>query len=163
LYRDFFDIGYDLFQDKDIFNGTFVAADVFDLDSMLRQFQDKVDMIWTSNMLHLFTWDQQVKIIGTMLKLLKSSPDPMIAGRFMGHSAAGEYAMRSKEQVQSIYRHNDQSFEQMFQASCDALVEEWEVEIEAPEWSETLNLKTDEGLQSTWTVEVKFVAHRLAR
>ncbi|OCK87375.1 uncharacterized protein K441DRAFT_594416 [Cenococcum geophilum 1.58] len=163
LYDKFFDISYDLFRDRDTFKGTLIAADLFTPKPMLSRLEGKFDVIWTSNVLHLFTWEKQVTAVAAMLKLLSKSSNSMIAGRFMGHSTPGGYNYGFRGQEESIYRHDDQSFKKMFQTACDGLEEAWEADVEAPEWKETLELRSQGELDSTWTLELKFVARRLGK
>jgi hypothetical protein len=123
----------------------------------------KIDMIWNSNLLHLFSWDKQLVALQTMLKLLGKSPDALIAGRFMGYSSFGEYSFVFKGEQQLSYRHNDVSFRRLWEVACEGLEEIWEMDVEAPEWTETLKLKTQDKQVRTWDVEVKFVGRRVGK
>lgn len=161
LYGNFFDIGYDLFRDKTSIKTTFIIADIFLNQNLIpERINGTLDIVWTSNVLHLFSWDKQIAALTMMLKLLTESSDPLIAGRFMGHAISGVHKFGFGGKEESQYRHNGESFKKLFQTACDELGQVWEVDVEAPEWTETLKFKSKEKLVSTWTLEIKFVARR---
>ncbi|KAF2727121.1 hypothetical protein EJ04DRAFT_451979 [Polyplosphaeria fusca] len=163
LYAGFFDVGFDLFRDRESFQGHFLAADMFEPSYDLARLEGSADIIWTGNVLHLFDWDGQIAAMEFMLKLLNPGPGSLIAGRFMGHSKSGEYRYNFRGGLEIMYRHNEKSFRRLFQTIIAGTSETWEVDVASPDWHETLQLRRSEDSDPTWTVEVKFVARRVQK
>lgn len=159
---DFFDVGYALFRDKEAFGGRFMEGDVFEIEGeegTLAALKGKIDIIWTASVIHLWGWKKQVLALRAMLSLLDASEEPLLAGRMMGYSVAGEYAFVSGGKEESFYRHNAASFRELFREASRGF-EGWDVEVEAPVWEENLKIRTGEEPGTRWDVEVKFVAQR---
>ncbi|KAF2445164.1 hypothetical protein P171DRAFT_336332, partial [Karstenula rhodostoma CBS 690.94] len=114
ISRAFFDVGYALFRDSETFGGTFLAADVFDEEGGLAALRGKIDIVWTASVIHLWGWERQVRALKIMLGLLDVVAEPVLVGRIMGFSAAGEYVFESKGKEESFYRHNEESFKKLF-------------------------------------------------
>ena len=55
IVLDFWDIGFDLFQDRASMNAQFVQADLLDEGSALRQLKGTIDIIYVGSVL-LFFW-----------------------------------------------------------------------------------------------------------
>ena len=118
-----------------------------------------IDIIWSANLLHLFSWEKQVAALRAMAKLLEDKPDRMIVGRFMGFKERpGEYKVVFRGQEQVSYRHDAGTFRKLW---GEALGEQWEVEADDVEWEESLKLRTKEKAVKTWDVEVRFVGRRV--
>ncbi|KAJ4305136.1 hypothetical protein N0V90_000667 [Kalmusia sp. IMI 367209] len=156
---EFFDIGYELFRDKSSFGATFLQADIFESDSPLVELTNKIDIIWTASVIHLWGWKKQRAALQAMLVLLDRSPNPLLAGRFLGFSEPGEYFFESGGKPESVYRHNDVSFVKLFREASENFGG-WEVEVEAPVWVETMKLKMSEEPKHPWDVQIKFMARR---
>jgi 2-polyprenyl-3-methyl-5-hydroxy-6-metoxy-1,4-benzoquinol methylase len=163
IHPQFFEIGYSLFRDADKLNALFLAANILDVSegSVLHQLRGKIDIIWTSAVLHLFDWKRQVAAIVSMLKLLKRAPNTMIAGRIMGSQKPGEYpGPRGGEKV---YSHDVLSFKKMFHEACDIVGEKWETEVTAKPWTENLKISWTQESVPDGLIEVEFVAKKLER
>ena len=84
LHYDFMALGYDLFRDRDTLKSTFIGVDVLDENSMLlTQLTGQLSIIYNSLFFHLFNWDQQLRAINHMLRLLAPNPGSLITGRFV--------------------------------------------------------------------------------
>src|SRR5207253_3242808 len=59
--QSFMDIGYELFLDKSTSKITFIAADILNPDSDLKQLNGQIDIIHAASFLHLFDWDECVQ------------------------------------------------------------------------------------------------------
>lgn len=51
-----YDLGYDLFFDKEHLSSEFLIADIFGKDSALENLDGKIDIVYASNFFHLFGW-----------------------------------------------------------------------------------------------------------
>lgn len=157
----FFDIGYELFRDKTSLRATFLQADIFDTGSPLAELSGSIDITWTSSVLHLWTWDKQLVALCAILRLLDASPDPLLAGRFLGFSEPGVYAFESKGRQEEVWRHDGASFERLFREACASLkLAGWEVELETPAWVENMSLEMDKEQKHPWDLQINFVARR---
>lgn len=56
IVGDFWEIGYDLFRDRDSMNAHFIKADILDADSALQALHGKIDVVYVGSVLHLFGW-----------------------------------------------------------------------------------------------------------
>lgn len=84
LHYDFMTLGYDLFRDRDTLKSTFIEADILEENSMLlTQLTGQLNIIYNSLFFHLFNWDQQLRAINHMLRLLAPNPGSLITGRFV--------------------------------------------------------------------------------
>ena len=156
---EFFDVGYALFRDKSVFGGRLLQADIFDKNLRLGALVGDIDIIWTASVIHLWGWTKQREALSAMFSLLERAPNPLIAGRFMGFTEPGNYVFESKGNKESFYRHNAHSFRKLFTEASERFPG-WELEVEAPAWQETLNIRTKDEPGRTWNVQVKFVARR---
>lgn len=123
---DFMELGHALFLDKGKLKSKFIAADVFDGDSELKQLDAKVDILHASCFLHLFNWDQQVQIAKRIVRLLRPQPGSLLMGRQVGNLNPGEYKRRYGEG--SRYRHDATSWEKMWVQVGEETGSRWKVD-----------------------------------
>ncbi|KAK1027218.1 hypothetical protein LTS16_021690, partial [Friedmanniomyces endolithicus] len=113
LRLEFLDLGYELFADRATLESKFIAADIFDEESGLRELDGKVDIVDASSFFHLFTLAEQKKVAHRVLALLKPRPGSLVVGRQVGNSRPGEYPRRSGEGTR--YRHDVASWRRMWE------------------------------------------------
>jgi SAM-dependent methyltransferase len=89
LRSEFFDLGHKFFKDRDTLKSTFIAADIFDPNSRLKEIDGKIDIVYTGAFLHLFGYDQQLEVCIRIVKLLRPKKGSLLAGRQVGHVKAG--------------------------------------------------------------------------
>ncbi|KAI9847328.1 MAG: hypothetical protein M1838_000937 [Thelocarpon superellum] len=123
----FFDVGFDLFRDRDRLPNTFRAADVFDPESSLKGLQGELDIIHIASVLHLFDWDGQIKLVRRLVQLLRSQKGSLVLGRQAGNVEPGLFASRSAPNT-SIFRHDPSTFEQMWKQVGLETGTSWHVE-----------------------------------
>lgn len=126
LKQEFWDIGYNLFLDRDTLQTKFIQADVFDANSSLKQLDNKLNIVLAHSFFHLFDWDDQVKAAKRVIQLLKAEPGVMIFGRQGAMVDAGSFAFAKKEQT--VYWHNAESWEKLWKQVGDETGTEWSVE-----------------------------------
>lgn len=141
-YR-FLETSYELFKDKDTFQGKLVAADIFSPSLFLDQFkgwENKFSYIHAGLFLHLFNWEQQIRVCCTIVKLLASSSGSCLIGEMVGCRGGGErnsgsaskFWEKGKERKQFL--HDDISFQKLW----DEVAKETEIE---GKWKIEANLK----------------------
>lgn len=127
LRQDFWDLGYELFQDGRALKSRFLAADIFDENSSLQELDGKVDILYASSFLHLFNLELQHNICERIVRLLKPKAGSILLGRQVGHVEAGEKIHRTNKGGK-MWRHNVQSFEKMWREVGDLTGTKWKVE-----------------------------------
>ena len=123
IIQDFWDIGYDLFQDRDVMNAHFVKADLLDSNSELRALHSKVDVIYVASVLHLFGWDKQLEATRELVRL--SKVNTTVLGCQLGRDEPGERA--SKWNGNTMFYHNVESFEEMWRIIGKDTGTQWKV------------------------------------
>lgn len=74
---------------------TFIAADIFDPKSGLKELDGKIDILYAGSFLHLFGYEKQLEISIRIAKLLKDKEGSLLVGRQVGHVQAGERTHRT--------------------------------------------------------------------
>jgi hypothetical protein len=129
LRPEFFEMGYRLFRDGDTLKSKFIAADIFDPSSDLSALDGHIDIIYAGSFLHLFGYVDQVAICKRIVKLLKTKKDSLLLGRQVGNLEAGEKVHRTNKS-QTMFRHNSESFQKMWDEVGEATGTKWKVETE---------------------------------
>ncbi|PVI04713.1 hypothetical protein DM02DRAFT_716160 [Periconia macrospinosa] len=126
LAQGFLDIGYRLFLDESTLKTKFLAADIFDPESSLKQLDGQLDIVYASMFLHLFDYDHCVKAAHRIIKLFKDKPDCLFMGGNLGQLEAG-HIPGSKVGAER-YRHNAESFTQMWAKVGEDTGTKWQVD-----------------------------------
>jgi len=129
LRPEFFDLGYKLFRDKESLNSTFIAADIFDESSALSSLDGNIDIIYAGSFLHLFGYDDQVKVCKRIVKLLRDKKGSLLLGRQVGDVVASETVHNTNKNL-NMFRHNSESFKKMWEEVGEATGTKWRVESE---------------------------------
>jgi len=125
LRQGFWDLGYQLYRDKDKFHGVFHQGDFLD-PTYLQEYIGKFDMIHNSAFLHLFDLPQQYEIIDRLIQLLSNEPGTVLFGRTVGNSIT--CTMTHPERPgQIFYQHNEESFREMWKHVAGD--EKWDVNV----------------------------------
>jgi SAM-dependent methyltransferase len=74
MFAEYFSVRYDLFNDKERLKTTFVAGDIFDDSSPLRELAGTVDIIYTGAFFHLFSLEDQENIVHRSIQLHTPQP-----------------------------------------------------------------------------------------
>ena len=127
LEKNFMDIGYDLFLDKSTLKTTFIPADIFDKESGLKQIEGEIDIIHAASFLHLFDEQGQYNACKRIVEILKSKPGSLFIGRQIGNEKSGVF-VGSIDPSKQRYRHNPESFKDMWKKIGEETQSEWEVE-----------------------------------
>ena len=128
LAPEFLDLGYDLFLDRDKIKAKFFTADVFQEDGELSKLEGKIDVIYAASFLHLFSWDNQIKVCKRMIKVLKPKKGSTVFGRQVGEVKATE--RKRWASGQDVWRHDEESFIRMWQVVGEETGTKWGVETD---------------------------------
>jgi SAM-dependent methyltransferase len=130
LRQEFWDLGYELFRDRNKFKGTFHQGDIFDPD-YLSEFDGQIDIVHVSAFFHLFDLDEQKAIVRRLLRLVSSKPGTVIFGRQVGNTIPS-YKKHPYRAGQGFYQHNEEGFRAMFDSVANG---KWDIQT----WLTTRN------------------------
>ncbi|KAN0095788.1 hypothetical protein V8E51_016499 [Hyaloscypha variabilis] len=161
LYGGYFPVGYKLFKDQDRLQTTFIAADIFDNTSKLTELEGKINIIYTGAFFHLFGLEEQKKIAARVVQLLAPRPGSMVCGQQSGNEKPGEYGRKGDTSGRKSFRHNPQSWKELWDHVGEITGSKWDVEadLDSPEFA----LQTPEGQKQTekGPQGLRFVVKRL--
>ena len=166
LRPEFLELGFELFRDR----GTLVGAHFFVADVLgdgedasvssagggdgLRELEGKIDVVYAANFLHLFGWEDQVRVCKRIVRLLRPRKGSLVFGRQVGDLEAGEYRHPSNKGGVML-RHDGASFERMWRLVGEETGTRWGVrsslvggEMEWREW-----MKEGRARRLVWEVE----------
>ena len=128
---ELWNLGLELFRDKDKMHAQFVEADIFDTtaSSGLHALQGKMDIIIACQFLHLFNWDGQVKAMKRIVDL--SRPGTVLIGHQQGQVEAREIEIKWAR----MYCHDVESFRKIWRQVEKETGSQWEVRVELVEMS----------------------------
>ena len=129
LRLDFIQLGYKLFLDSETLKSSFIEGDVFDPDSKLTDLEGQIDVLHTAAFFHLFGLEDQKKVARRVVKLLKPQKDSLLVGRQVGNIKGGEFPHRTNPS-QIMYRHNAQTWQQLWNDIGHETGTEWHVHVD---------------------------------
>jgi hypothetical protein len=138
LRRDFWELGYELFRDRERLESRFVEADVLADDSSLgegeglKSLDGKMDVVYAGSFLHLFDYVGQFKVCERIVTLLRPVKGSVVLGRQVGYVVAGEKAHRTNYR-EKMFRHNEESFRRMWEEVGLKTGTRWRTEVELQE------------------------------
>ena len=141
LRNEFMDIGYELFLDKDTLKATFIAADIFDPESDLKQIEGKIDIVNAGSFFHLWEYEEQVKAAKRVVALLKPQKNSLVVGRQVGNTNAGPSAKTNT----SRFRHNEETWAALWKQVGEETDSKWEVKA----YLEPIDLSNRPGFNFT--------------
>lgn len=153
------DLGYELFRDRDRFSAHFLEADVLFPTAQLMALREKIDILYITHVLHQWDWENQVKCL-VQLVGLSSGPGAMVVGFQVG-SAGETYVPASGLAKSDVYLHNPRSFAEIWDRISRETGTRWESTASLKTWEEVgWNPKDTEYLGSAARV-IQFSVTRL--
>ena len=120
LFEEYEAIGHQLFRDEARFANRYIVADLFDdsVDGLLVKSKGTWDIVNIIMFLHIWDLDMQTAACKRIVKLLRPVPGSMIIGAQTGCTQPGELHLKpphvAEGQERSIYRHNLETFKDMW-------------------------------------------------
>lgn len=131
----FFDLGYELFRDREKMHANFLTADLTKKSApSVTPLHSKIDVISAQSLFHLFNLNDQKTIAQHLVSLTKPIPGSMVVGRQAGDLDAGE--KRGLSQDSNVFLHNLDTFDQFWQDVGAVTDSRWKVDArveKAPE------------------------------
>ncbi|TVY48847.1 Methyltransferase [Lachnellula occidentalis] len=156
LVGDLWDLGYDLFGDKERMKAQFIQADIFDDNSRLSELNGKMDIILACQFIHLFDMQGQVaamkKIVG-----LTSGPGAVVVGYQRGREVAMKKAMPWGE----MFIHDIQTFQKIWEKVGNETETKWKIDARLVDLKEWGCEEEDIAWMDQYPMGINFVATRL--
>jgi SAM-dependent methyltransferase len=127
LRQEFWDLGYQLFRDKEKFHGRFFQGDIFD-ENYLKNFNGTISFVHISSVFHLFDVPLQKSLFRRLCQITSIRPGTSIFGRQVGNTIP-EFLTRPQRRSRGLYMHSEESFKAMIE-DCEPgkwLVKTWMV------------------------------------
>jgi SAM-dependent methyltransferase len=161
LWDGYITLGYELFQDRDSLHTTFIAADAFDDSSPLVQLAGQMDIIYTGQFFHLFNLEHQEKLALRVVQLLAPKPGSLIVGRHSGSKVPGEAARVGVTSGRTSYRHNPQSWSELWSRVGEQTGSRWlvEADLQLPEFARAAT--EDTSVEAERWMEIVYTIKRL--
>ena len=158
IVSDFWEIGYDLFRDRDTMKARFLKADVLEAESALDSLEGKIDVVYAGSVLHLFGWKKQVQACKRIVRLSKVGT--LVLGCQMGRNVGQEVASQWGG-GSTTYYHDAETFKTMWQQIGEETGTNWEIETELGALEKLGLEKEDLEWMSPGSCLLQFAATRL--
>ena len=116
------DIGYDLFRDRDRFSVHFIEADILSPHPALLALRGKIDIMNLTHVIHQWDWDGQVKAGKTLCSFTRVGS--MIVGCQMGNVVAQCPVLSAVNNIPQ-YRQSPESFQRFWTQVGEETGTEW--------------------------------------
>lgn len=157
LEPEFINLGYDLFLDRKTLKSTFMAADVLDPYSRLKELEGQIDIIHTAAFFHVFDLNQQKEVCRRVVQLLRLQKDSLLLGRHFGNVNGCELVFKQR----SMYFHNVESWKRMWKEIGDETQTQWDVQAELLEDSADVAARAKEFGAPEGSKRLSFSVRRL--
>ena len=127
------ELGFELFRDRERMRAHFVEGDVFAPETgLVETLKGKVDVVLAYQFIHLFSWDNQVKLCEMITEM--SKPGSIVLGSQMG---SREFRQQ-KTPWGEMCLQNSQSWKELWKVVAEKTGVPWEVsfsrEVDLGEW-----------------------------
>ena len=130
ISKELWDLGFELFNDRDAMAANFIQADVLDTNSSLLQLRGMVDIIIANQFIHLFDWEGQVSVLKTVVQL--SKPGTILIG-----CQRAQVPPRELQRPWGImYLHDDASYRKLWKRVELETNSEWDLSVEIVDLNE---------------------------
>ena len=124
IKEELWQLGFELFRDREKMRAKFVQADIFDPDSDLVHLSGQMDIIIASQFLHLWDWKKQVLAFKKVVEL--SRPGSILVGSQRGQVRAQEV----RRPWGKLFFHNLETYREIWHQVEVETGSRWEVEAD---------------------------------
>ncbi|PYH98635.1 hypothetical protein BO71DRAFT_344434 [Aspergillus ellipticus CBS 707.79] len=121
---NFWDLGYEMFQDRNKFQCQFHQADLMDPNGALHNFKHAVDIVHISKVLHQWNFERQIEACERLVDL--SRLGTMVVGDQMGGQTAHE--LIPYPDLPGLWMHDERSWKQMWGIVSERTGSQWDVQ-----------------------------------
>lgn len=159
---NFWEVGYDLYRDRDKSRARFVEADLMSIGSEnapteLEALKGKVSIIHICQVLHQWNWEGQVEACKRLVHLSKVGT--LVVGFQIGDQEGREVAA-SRLSSHAQWRHGPDSLRKMWQQVGEATGTKWKVQAKVLGWSGIGLDEEDAKFMEPRDTPVEFVVER---
>ena len=128
LEQPFIDLGFDLFRDKEKFQGAMIAANILDpsMEALFETMKGRFEVVHAASFFHLADWEKQVAAAVKIVAMMRENPGVMVVGRQIGNVKPGEYPARSGR---PRYLHDAESWRRMWDEVGEKTNTKWETQV----------------------------------
>lgn len=130
ISRDLWDLGFELFNDREKMTATFVETNVLDSISGLQKLNGSFDVIIANQFIHLFDWEGQVSVIKRVVEL--SRPGSTL----IGYQRAQVPPREIERQWGKMYFHDDETYKSLWQRVELETKSAWDLKVRLVDLSE---------------------------
>lgn len=171
LRSGYFESGRNLFRDESLLaDNHCIAADILDSSpsSPLKFLEGELDVLNATHLLHVFSIEDQLKVLVRFIGLLKGEKGVICTGRLTGHTISGYKDLKNSKSTTSsggdIWEHNEETFMALWKDAGRKTGSEWDVKCRL--WKFGLHTGMGDDVPEGWHREkghgmVTFVATRL--
>lgn len=121
----FWQLGYDLFGDRDKMKAKFISADIFDPASPLSHYNGQFDIAFLGSLLHLWNWQQQADALRAIIKLMR--PEALVIGCQLGRVTGIEVDTGWRTGGKTYFMHDPETIEKLWREASLNSDTQWEV------------------------------------
>lgn len=124
-------LGFELFNDREKMVAEFIQADIFDTHSSLEKLSGRIDIIIVNQFLHLFDWEGQIAAMKTIVKL--SKPGSIV----VGYQRAQVPSQEVRRPWGTMYLHDPKTFRKIWETVEVETRSKWDIEadlVDLREW-----------------------------
>ena len=132
------DVGYEMFRDRDKFSAHFVEGDVMYPDEALRRLDGRMGMISIISVLHQWGGEDQIKAIKEIVKLLRPDDEGTAPRKDDGALVVGFQIGSVKARVteRGTFRHDPVSFMNLWEEVGGETGTRWESDVTVREFKD---------------------------
>lgn len=155
LVAELWELGFQLFNDRDVMKAQFIQADIFDTHSRLNQLDGKIDIIIACQFLHLFDWDGQIKAIRKIIELSR------LESVVVGYQRARTSPMKVPFPWGEMFIHDPTTFREIWEKAAEGTGTKWKVESVLVDLGEWGCEEEDTAWMEQYPMGLNFVISRL--
>ncbi|KAK5662382.1 hypothetical protein OQA88_8292 [Cercophora sp. LCS_1] len=126
LRAGFIDLGFELFRDKDKFEGRMLPGSITEDGEPWVQLEGQFDVVNFGMVFHCLTWDEQIQALGRALDALNGQKGNSVIGICVGTLDGRLENWTGK----TVPAHNEETFEKLVREFEEKTATKWEVQVE---------------------------------
>lgn len=130
------DVGYELFNDRDRFATNFIEAEVLDMEAKpeLAAMKGSFDIIYVGQVLHQWLWDKQVEACKKIVAM--AADGAMVVGLQIGSVKGDVEHLKTAKAEGMHFFHSPETFGRMWRQVGVETGTKWETECHFKSWEE---------------------------
>lgn len=130
ISRELWDLGFELFNDRDKMAAKFIQANILHAGSGLGQLKGMVDIIIANQFMHLFDWEEQRVVMKRVVELSK------LGTILIGYQRAQVPPRELERQWGNMFYHDEETYRKLWRIVELETESKWEVEVKLVDLSE---------------------------